>query len=320
VAKELMPIKIVKDYYIKRKGQLMKNFSKYTIGVRKLLAGKFDNDKIDKILKQMNNEFENLIPKIPYIGGDKNYFTDALIQSISYLAIFRILEKEGFSYREVGEIFYKLMDGEIRLDKENLEKSGKDPAQYIFEIEYINQIKSLAEESQKSTFPYDFVINFVEGDGVSFEYGFNFTECGICNLYNELGAEKYIPLICMSATHQSSIFGFGLYRTQTLMSGAPTCDYRFIKKLKAIQKITEEEVTYFKEKKICLVCKGNIKGFNNYICPKCEVLYCENCARALIDLENTCWVCESPLDKSKPSKPFKKKEYEIPSKKDSKKK
>ncbi|MCK4383934.1 MAG: L-2-amino-thiazoline-4-carboxylic acid hydrolase, partial [Candidatus Lokiarchaeota archaeon] len=280
-----MAIISVKDYYIKQKAQLMQDFSNMTNGMRKFLARKFEDAKLDKILKQMNEEFENLIPKIPYIGGDKNLFTGTLIQDISYLAIFRILEKEGFSYREVGEFFYKLIDGEIRLDKENLEKSGKDPAQDIFEIEHINQRKSLAEESQKSTFPFDFVINFVEGGGVSFEYGLNFTECGICKLYNELGAEKYIPLICMAATRQSSIFGFGLFRTQTLMSGAPTCDYRFIKKLKAIQKITEEEVTYFKEKKICLVCKGNIKGFNNYICPKCEVLYCENCARALIDLE-----------------------------------
>jgi len=73
-------------------------------------------------------------------------------------------------------------------------------------------------------------------------------------------------------------------------------------------------------KKICLVCKGNIEGFNIYICPKCEVLYCENCARTLIDLENTCWACESPIDESKPSKPFKRKEDEIPNKKDSKKK
>ncbi|MFX0141407.1 MAG: hypothetical protein ACFFDN_47655, partial [Candidatus Hodarchaeota archaeon] len=34
--------------------------------------------------------------------------------------------------------------------------------------------------------------------------------------------------------------------------------------------ITEEEVTYYKEQKICLVCKGKVAGFNAYICPNCE--------------------------------------------------
>ncbi|MFX1349578.1 MAG: hypothetical protein ACFE92_12995 [Promethearchaeota archaeon] len=68
--------------------------------------------------------------------------------------------------------------------------------------------------------------------------------------------------------------------------------------------ITEAEVTYYKEQKICLVCKGKVGGFNTYICTGCDVLYCEKCARALTNAENVCWVCEEPIDKSKPVKPI----------------
>jgi len=68
--------------------------------------------------------------------------------------------------------------------------------------------------------------------------------------------------------------------------------------------ITEQEVTYYKEQKICLVCKGKVGGFNTYICTGCDVLYCEKCARALIDLDNVCWVCDEPIDKTKPVKPI----------------
>ncbi|MFX1349579.1 MAG: DC1 domain-containing protein [Promethearchaeota archaeon] len=68
--------------------------------------------------------------------------------------------------------------------------------------------------------------------------------------------------------------------------------------------ITEAEVTYYKEQKICLVCKGQVGGFNNYICTGCDVIYCEKCARALSNVENVCWVCEEPIDKSKPVKPI----------------
>ena len=71
--------------------------------------------------------------------------------------------------------------------------------------------------------------------------------------------------------------------------------------------ITEEEVTFHREKKICLVCKSRVEKFN-YICPKCDALYCMNCAQALTNLENVCWVCDSPIDDSKPVKVFPKSE------------
>ena len=70
--------------------------------------------------------------------------------------------------------------------------------------------------------------------------------------------------------------------------------------------ISEEEVTYYREQKICLVCKGKVTGFNIFLCPNCEALYHEECARALTSMENACWVCIDPIDKTKPTKPFKK--------------
>jgi len=72
--------------------------------------------------------------------------------------------------------------------------------------------------------------------------------------------------------------------------------------------VTEEEVSISKEKKICLVCKGDVIGFNVFICTECKAFYCQKCARALSELENACWVCNAPIDPSKPVKPFKKKE------------
>ena len=74
------------------------------------------------------------------------------------------------------------------------------------------------------------------------------------------------------------------------------------------EQITEEEVTYYKEQELCLVCKNRVGGFNIFICENCRALYCENCARALIGIENACWVCNEPIDKSKPSKTFEKEE------------
>jgi len=65
------------------------------------------------------------------------------------------------------------------------------------------------------------------------------------------------------------------------------------------KRLTEEEVSFHKEKKICLVCKGKLSRIL-FMCPECDVLYCLKCSNALSDAENACWVCESPIDESKP--------------------
>ena len=74
--------------------------------------------------------------------------------------------------------------------------------------------------------------------------------------------------------------------------------------------LTEEEVSISKEKKICLVCKGKATGVT-YVCTECEAFYCMNCAQAISNLENACWVCNAPIDPSKPVKPFKKEEETV---------
>jgi len=79
----------------------------------------------------------------------------------------------------------------------------------------------------------------------------------------------------------------GLFKTRTILTA----------------QIREEKVAISKETKICLVCRGEVFGFS-YAC-KCGANYCENCARALIDLENVCWACETQIDYSKPVTQFK---------------
>ncbi len=79
------------------------------------------------------------------------------------------------------------------------------------------------------------------------------------------------------------------------------------------ENITEEEISISKEKKICLVCKGKVGGFS-FICNECGAFYCDKCAKAMIDLENMCWVCNTLIDPSKPSKPYEKEVSDIDSK------
>lgn len=65
--------------------------------------------------------------------------------------------------------------------------------------------------------------------------------------------------------------------------------------------ITEEEISISKEKRICLVCKKKFIR-DIYICPDCSAFYCKDCSSALSNMENACWVCNTPFDLLKPIK------------------
>jgi tetratricopeptide (TPR) repeat protein len=85
-----------------------------------------------------------------------------------------------------------------------------------------------------------------------------------------------------------------------------------------ISRIVEEKVEVHKERKICMICKGGVSRYI-YVCD-CNAIYCESCVKALINLENACWVCESPIDQSKPVKHFGRDKVDVEKKNQFKKK
>ena len=76
---------------------------------------------------------------------------------------------------------------------------------------------------------------------------------------------------------------------------------QFSKGIANMEQVSEKKVTVYSDLKTCVVCKGSAAGFNIYVCPQCSSIYCRGCAKAVIELENACWTCESPIDKTKPS-------------------
>jgi len=224
-----MSVKIVNDYYMKNKAKLIAQFDKFLHISKEILLQQFNELEIEGIFNKMRNEYENLIPEIPYIGGRKNPFTSMLVDCVAMLAFFRILEKMGMTYREIGEFNYKFWEKINKIRVHKLEKTGQKPLDQYFNDAYINFNKNLAKVSQQKKYPGDFVMEFVEGDGKTFDYGNRFTECGIHKLFKKLGAVKYVPFICLTDFALGNLYGFGFTRTQTIGNGDPICDHRFLK-------------------------------------------------------------------------------------------
>ncbi|MBN1802231.1 MAG: right-handed parallel beta-helix repeat-containing protein [Candidatus Lokiarchaeota archaeon] len=61
----------------------------------------------------------------------------------------------------------------------------------------------------------------------------------------------------------------------------------------ALETLDESGMDVEKQKYICIVHKGPVKGENVYICPHCQAFYCKDCVNALREQGEKCWSCQN---------------------------
>ncbi|MFX0077354.1 MAG: L-2-amino-thiazoline-4-carboxylic acid hydrolase [Candidatus Hermodarchaeota archaeon] len=227
-----MTPKMVEDFYVKKKAKFMKSFEERLASVKEELIKKYDNSKSEDLISQMKEEFEKILPDIPYIGGQKNPTTLVLVKCMSDLAVFRVLENVGLNFDEIGEIHYRYVLRTHKIRKEILENGGREPSEYPFDPVYVDYQRKLTEDTQLKLYPDDWVMDFVKGDDKDFEWGWDIYECGVQKAYKKVGGEKYLPLICLGDFYEAEGLGFGFTRTETLGFGAEKCTHRFTRTIK----------------------------------------------------------------------------------------
>jgi hypothetical protein len=94
---------------------------------------------------------------------------------------------------------------------------------------YLRRLKKRAKESQERKYPGSYVLTFIEGDGRTFDYGFDYIECGGCKFLNQQGVPELAPFLCAVDKVASEIMGWGLARTMTIADGFTKCDFRYKK-------------------------------------------------------------------------------------------
>jgi predicted ArsR family transcriptional regulator len=82
-------------------------------------------------------------------------------------------------------------------------------------------------QSQKHKYPGDYVLQYIEGDGKTFDYGIDFLECANCKFLRTMGADELAPYVCAGDKLVSEFLGWGLTRTMTIADGHEKCDFRF---------------------------------------------------------------------------------------------
>ncbi len=210
------------NYYVKNKKKFMRKFKTFSKSILKVLTNEFGKEKAKKILKNSIKNYEELLPKIPYIGGSKNKDTTNLIMGAIILSVILELEKENLDENEIGRIVYIIFQNVLK----------KLPAilGFVFRIMLKTKAgkKKLAKRfDSKDFYKYDSSWQSESVYGEDFDFGINYHSCGICDFYKELGYSKYTHYVCLSDYEMFKNLNVHLKRTKTLANGADGCDFRF---------------------------------------------------------------------------------------------
>lgn len=209
------------EYYTSRKSEILALFDDHAQAWRPFIASRYGDDFANAILSEAREQHEALIPEIPYIGGDENPMTRHLIRSTTSLAFYKAMKARGKPARETGKIVYDAV-------VERVSQLTVSPARTLSPEDILSK-REQARRSQERRYPGDWVWEFVEGDGVKFDYGYDFLECGTQKLYHAQGADEFLPFYCFLDFVTSKTSGWGFARTMTLAEGYQKCDFRFKK-------------------------------------------------------------------------------------------
>lgn len=206
-------------YYLARQANMLALFDDHARAWRPLLAHRYGEGFAAAVLQEARRQHEALIPGILYIDGDENPMTRHLIRSTTSLAFYQTMKAHGKTAEETGQILYAAVEASVR----------QLPLAAPNSPEELARKREQARESQKRRYPGDWVWEFVEGDGIAFDYGYDFIECGTQKLYHAHGADEFLPFYCYLDFVTYRTDGWSFSRTTTLAEGYDRCDFRFKK-------------------------------------------------------------------------------------------
>ena len=192
---------------------------------KKLMAEAYGRQMAENGVVETLQRLEILLPDIPYIGGKKNSLTENLYLTAAMLAIYQALKARGKTVEETARLIYQ---GTCSLYSSLpfsfvLFWQGRQ----LFSQRRIDQRRQAAAISQARHYPDDWVFEIVAGDGKDFQFGVDYTECGIVKYLTKQNALELAPHLCWLDYPMCAAMRVRLMRTETIAQGGEKCNFRF---------------------------------------------------------------------------------------------
>jgi len=216
------------SYYVHNKEKLLKGIagSILTGHVPPVLEHGYGKETAEQVMKGTGKKFDSYAAALPYGGDEDMHDAKDLIFAAWCLAYYRTMRESGRSAEEAGRALYDA----------TVEKMNAYPPflmKLLGWILFTPVFKRINRRTQEATHgrkcKYCFVSNYVEGDGIRFDYGKDYIQCGINTYFREQGAEEFLPYMCCLDYPLARPIGIGFHRTTTLGTGGDRCDFRYKK-------------------------------------------------------------------------------------------
>jgi hypothetical protein len=213
------------NWYLKNKPRIMREIKVAIPHYRRFIAQAYGKDLAEAVVAETIQRFETLLPGIPYIGGGENILTENLYLSAAMLAMYQSLQVRGKTVEETARLIY--------LGTSSLYKGVpfkwllRWQGRQLFSRKRIDQRRHAAAVSQERRYPGDWVFEIVHGDGQTFEFGVDYTECGIVKYLTRQGAPELAPYLCWLDYPMCAAMQVKLIRTETVAQGCERCNFRF---------------------------------------------------------------------------------------------
>lgn len=153
------------------KRKLLKDFDRASGWFRPHLIERYGEGFAELVRQEAREEYEALIPQIPFIGGRKVHMTSDLMESVPLLAYLRVLKAHGKTIEECRDIIF---DGTRTRIAQYPRVLLRTLGWMTFTRAYLRNLQSQARDSQERKYPGGFVFDIVVGDGEEFDWGLNF--------------------------------------------------------------------------------------------------------------------------------------------------
>ena len=184
---------------------------------------------IEGIKQAVMDEFAVVLTQLPYVGGADNRMSNFFMRLIGFLAIGRVLQRQGVPLQTISDIGRQTLKAQgLALPEAERLAAGRQFLSAENQAAISQQASISMSESHRKAFPADFAYEFVEpGPGDHFEFGINYKACGFCKFAANHGDKEILSSICGLDFDDYATRGVHLERTQTLAAGASHCNFRF---------------------------------------------------------------------------------------------
>lgn len=184
---------------------------------------------VESVKRDVMAEFEVVLAQMPYVGGAASRMSDFFMRLLGFMAIGRVLRRQGVPLPVIGEIERETYKAQcFAVPEAERLASGRQFMSPENQAVVREQAATSVTERHRQAFPQDFAYAFVEpGPGDDFEFGIDYKACGFCKFAARHGDEELLPSLCGLDFDAYAARGIRLVRTQTLAGGASHCNFRF---------------------------------------------------------------------------------------------